>query len=350
MIKKYTLAFTLPLFLALIVILSAPISVGAAEKCNFSRNLDLGVDGEDVRCLQKYLNASGFTIAESGVGSPGGETTLFRDLTKKAVAKWQAANGLSPASGYFGPLSRSKYDQITSGITNAITKVENPVAADALQKQLAELQAKALSMNSNSNSTATPTPTSSSKSAADKIKLAIQALKDADNQIEDAEEDGLSIGNAEGDIENAKEDLFESVLAYFKGNYEDAIEYADDAYDNAMDAFEEAGGETDEDEIDEMIEEVEDQIDEAWIEIDEAEDNDEDTDKAEDLLEQAEDVLDDAKNALDDGDYDEAEELANEAEDLVDDAVDAIGESDDEKEDAKDAIDDAQDSLNDAWD
>ena len=81
---------------------------------NFTRNLTVGSRGEDVKALQQYLNASGFKVAESGPGSPGNETTYFGNLTKAAVAKWQAANGISPASGFFGPLSRAKYASLVA--------------------------------------------------------------------------------------------------------------------------------------------------------------------------------------------------------------------------------------------
>src|SRR5690606_39742406 len=54
----------------------------AAENCNFTRDLEVGTNGEDVRCLQKYLNGAGFQLASSGPGAPGAETTLFRDGTR----------------------------------------------------------------------------------------------------------------------------------------------------------------------------------------------------------------------------------------------------------------------------
>jgi len=91
---------------------SGGTSPGAAEKCNFTRSLTVNVTGEDVRCLQQYLNSTDFTVASSGPGSPGNETTFFGPLTRSAVAKWQAANNVSPPVGYFGPISRAKYDSL----------------------------------------------------------------------------------------------------------------------------------------------------------------------------------------------------------------------------------------------
>jgi peptidoglycan hydrolase-like protein with peptidoglycan-binding domain len=73
----------------------------------FARDLDVGASGEDVRQLQILLNARGFAVAASGPGSAGQETTLFGGLTRAALARFQAASGISPALGYFGPKTRA---------------------------------------------------------------------------------------------------------------------------------------------------------------------------------------------------------------------------------------------------
>jgi hypothetical protein len=66
----------------------------------------LGDHSNDVRALQKFLNTHGFTIARTGPGSPGKETTTFGSKTFQALKKFQRARGL-PATGYLGPLTRS---------------------------------------------------------------------------------------------------------------------------------------------------------------------------------------------------------------------------------------------------
>lgn len=71
------------------------------------RDLELGMIGEDVRALQQLLNAAGFPLAESGIGAPGSETDYFGSLTKNALSAYQAANSVSPAIGYFGPITRA---------------------------------------------------------------------------------------------------------------------------------------------------------------------------------------------------------------------------------------------------
>lgn len=68
-------------------------------------DLKIGTNDSSVMELQRYLNARDFTVAIEGVGSSGNETSYFGTLTKKALAKFQAAHGIS-ATGYFGPITR----------------------------------------------------------------------------------------------------------------------------------------------------------------------------------------------------------------------------------------------------
>ena len=98
---------------------STSVSTASMSKCTFTRPLKVGSKGDDVMCLQETLNAEGYQIAASGPGSPGNETTYFGGLTRAAVAKWQAATGVSPAVGYFGPLSQAKYNSMVAVMTPA---------------------------------------------------------------------------------------------------------------------------------------------------------------------------------------------------------------------------------------
>lgn|GEM_PF-2306880 len=70
------------------------------------RDLTIGNEGEDVINLQKILNRLGYPLATSGPGSLGNETAMFGSLTQAALAKYQSANNIIPAVGYFGPLTR----------------------------------------------------------------------------------------------------------------------------------------------------------------------------------------------------------------------------------------------------
>jgi len=69
-------------------------------------NLELGSRGEDVKVLQQFLNSKGFKVALMGSGSPGNETSIFGTATKAALIRFQTANGIKPAAGYFGPITR----------------------------------------------------------------------------------------------------------------------------------------------------------------------------------------------------------------------------------------------------
>lgn len=79
----------------------------SSVSASFTRDLETGVTGSDVLALQQYLNAHGYTVATSGAGSPGNETTMFGALTRAAVIKFQKANDITPAVGYFGPKTRA---------------------------------------------------------------------------------------------------------------------------------------------------------------------------------------------------------------------------------------------------
>jgi hypothetical protein len=72
-----------------------------------TRTLKYNMRGEDVKALQIYLNAHGYVIVKKGPGSPGNESTYFGLATKKAVIKFQKANGLK-ADGSVGPKTREK--------------------------------------------------------------------------------------------------------------------------------------------------------------------------------------------------------------------------------------------------
>jgi len=80
--------------------------VQQSAKYVFKRNLELGMKGADVKELQKYLNNNGFVVDKTGTGSPGKESTTFGTLTEQAVIKFQKANKIVPALGYFGPITR----------------------------------------------------------------------------------------------------------------------------------------------------------------------------------------------------------------------------------------------------
>ncbi len=81
-------------------------TTSTTTKYIFPRNLSLNMSGPDVLLLQKYLNTHNYILTTTGPGSPGNETSYFGSLTKRALIKYQIANRITPAVGYFGPITR----------------------------------------------------------------------------------------------------------------------------------------------------------------------------------------------------------------------------------------------------
>ncbi|MBI4086841.1 peptidoglycan-binding protein [Candidatus Kaiserbacteria bacterium] len=94
--------------LADIAALQGQTSSSSSQSYTFTSDLTVGSTGESVKQLQMYLNNKGYAVASTGVGSKGMESMYFGMLTKAALARYQAAMGISPAVGYFGPITRAK--------------------------------------------------------------------------------------------------------------------------------------------------------------------------------------------------------------------------------------------------
>jgi peptidoglycan hydrolase-like protein with peptidoglycan-binding domain len=90
---------------------SAMGATSASSGHTFSTNLTVGSTGADVTALQNALGVS-----------PA--TGYFGAITKAAVVKYQAANGL-PATGYVGALTRAKLDGSTTTTTTTTTTNTN---------------------------------------------------------------------------------------------------------------------------------------------------------------------------------------------------------------------------------
>jgi len=74
--------------------------------CNaFAIDMTLGRSGIDVTNLQNFLISRGHNI-------PAGATGYFGEQTRSALAQFQSQNGISPAVGYFGPLTRGKVNAL----------------------------------------------------------------------------------------------------------------------------------------------------------------------------------------------------------------------------------------------
>jgi hypothetical protein len=88
---------------------------GTSTTVTFTRDLTVGSSGSDVTALQQILVSKGYLTMPVGVAYG-----YFGSLTKSAVARWQAAVGISPTAGYFGPKSRAAL-AVSAGTTTGGT-------------------------------------------------------------------------------------------------------------------------------------------------------------------------------------------------------------------------------------
>lgn len=75
-----------------------------AQAYNFTKDLTLGDSGPDVTALQQMLLAEGYSI-------PAGATGYFGHQTLAASTAYQKANGIRPAVGYIGPITRASLNK-----------------------------------------------------------------------------------------------------------------------------------------------------------------------------------------------------------------------------------------------
>jgi len=298
-----TFSFHITLIAVFAAFLFVPLATKAAT-CNFTVNLELGYQGEEVRCLQQYLNANGYKVSDSGVGSPGQETSLYREKTIEAVRRWQVVNGVMPATGTFGPLSRAKYLSLTSGGAPATPATPATPSSPAVP--------------------ATPSSSSAQAKARTAIKAAMTAIKDVENKVEQADDAGWDVDEAEDFLRDAEGDLYSALFSFLDEDYNDALINGQSARDFARDALEALTSGNDPDRAESALENAEEAIENAWDDVRDAENDDEDVGDAEELLEEAEELLEEAEEAFDDEDYDDAIELAQEVEERVEEALDSI--------------------------
>jgi hypothetical protein len=82
-------------------------SVTSTAVSVFKSDLATGSLGSEVKALQQFLNAHGYTVSSTGAGSVGNETSTFGGATRAALIKYQKAKGITPAVGYFGAKTRA---------------------------------------------------------------------------------------------------------------------------------------------------------------------------------------------------------------------------------------------------
>ncbi len=92
----------------------ASLTTGSGASVTFTRDLTLGSSGAEVTALQNFLIKKGHSI-------PAGATGYFGVQTQTALKAFQAANGIAPAAGYFGPLTRARVNAMGGPVTTPST-------------------------------------------------------------------------------------------------------------------------------------------------------------------------------------------------------------------------------------
>ncbi len=100
--------------LAQVASLQAQLGSSQSASVTFTRDLTIGSTGADVTALQNWLIGKGFAIS-------AGATGYFGAQTQAALAAYQAANGITPAAGYFGPITRAKVNAMGGTMTGGTT-------------------------------------------------------------------------------------------------------------------------------------------------------------------------------------------------------------------------------------
>jgi hypothetical protein len=83
-------------------------AVAASAAMTYTRDLTIGSTGADVISLQTTLVSKGFLVIPATV-----QKGYFGALTKTALSNYQKSVGISPAVGYFGPVTRAHFNAMT---------------------------------------------------------------------------------------------------------------------------------------------------------------------------------------------------------------------------------------------
>ena len=111
---------------------------------SFTNTFIKGTDSPQIRIFQQQLNEQGYTVALTGPGSPGQETTYFGDQTEQAVLKFQAANNLLQ-TGVFDHdtqvalLNGSERVMLIKSIIEQIANIQARIQEIIFQQQTEEL-------------------------------------------------------------------------------------------------------------------------------------------------------------------------------------------------------------------
>ena len=151
-------------FAAVIISITCVLAPSLAF-ASFDTNLSYGASGSEVFSLQQFL-------IQQGLLSSGAATGNFFSLTQAAVQQFQSQQGIYPISGFFGPLTRARANEITnsSGSLSATSYTNTNSSGIAaltasLQAQIQQLEAQLAALNgtntNNNQCTSVPQPSTS---------------------------------------------------------------------------------------------------------------------------------------------------------------------------------------------
>lgn len=139
--KKYFISGILLAFLAI-------SSLSYASTTTFTRYLQKGDSGEDVKALQIVLNTDSETqVIGFGLGSSGQETTFFGELTKQAVIKLQKKHSLGTKYGFFTIYSGALDDKTRDFLNKLVDEknIETASCGPSSNKELSRKKIETLS-------------------------------------------------------------------------------------------------------------------------------------------------------------------------------------------------------------
>ncbi len=276
--------------------------------CSFTRDLDMGDEGEDVKCLQEYLNKSGYTLASKGVGSVGRETKTFKDLTKEAVKKWQKDNNIIPANGYFGPLSRKKY-------SSQQTKTQ-AISSEKIQKIAGGASYDARILNTLKN------------------------LEQVEVEVQDADESSKA-KKAEAFLVDARSSLIKVFGAYINNDTKAVDLYLTEVVSNTQSALDQLDSTTQKIKVSSRLNELQKKFNKLKALVDNARTNGDSVGEVEDLTDEIADLIRNARS----GSSTKAENILDQVEAKINQGKSLLSSSHDSKADAADAIDVAKKSI-----
>jgi peptidoglycan hydrolase-like protein with peptidoglycan-binding domain len=182
---------SIAVFLSVFMFFMQPLAVYASEVTRSTINISItsqipsdflftqdmynGLDSEQVRMLQIFLNGDPQTLVKStGPGSPGNETTYFGNATQSAVERFQTIYksvileplGFSSPTGIIGARSRSVLNQILDNLRKNLPANTSIYTGRVVQ-------------NSGSNSLSVATSTTSSTTSHALLKIETTSIPSA---------------------------------------------------------------------------------------------------------------------------------------------------------------------------